>query len=372
MSWNWELEDWPNFRFDSSAVAPYESEFLKLGGILIGSSSYLDQLDRTLLITDLLTSEAIQTSAIEGEILDRSSVQSSIRHNLGLAVDSGSSKLAEQGIAEMIVDVYQTWEEPLSVDTLFRWHEMVMRGRSDLPIGRYRASLEPMQIVSGPMHNPKVHFEAVPTQQVESEMNRFLDWFNGSEGTSPLARAGIAHLYFESIHPFEDGNGRIGRAISEKALAQGIGQPSLVMLSSEIEARRKAYYRQLEEASLQMEITDWLDWFADTVVAAQHRTRAWIEFVIGKAKLMDRLKGKINERQEKALLRVLAEGPGGFKGGLSASKYMTITSASTATATRDLSDLVELGAFDRTGERKSTRYWIRLSEYPQSETPNTA
>lgn len=361
MRWNWELEDWPNFRFDSSRFAHHETEFLKLGGILIGSSTFLDPTDRTLLITDLLTSEAIHTSAIEGEILDRASVQSSIRQNLGLAVDPKTSKPAEQGIAEMMVDVYQTWEGTLTMDTLFQWHEMVMRGRDDLPIGRYRASLEPMQIVSGPMHNPKVHFEAVPTDRVESEMTRFIDWFNDSESTSPLTRAGIAHLYFESIHPFEDGNGRIGRAISEKALAQGIGQPSLVMLSSEIEARRKVYYRQLEEASLQMDITDWLDWFAETVVAAQHRTRAWIEFVIGKTRLMDRLKGKVNERQEKALLRVLAEGPDGFKGGLSASKYMTITSASTATATRDLFDLVELGALERTGERKSTRYWIRLS-----------
>ena len=154
-----------------------------------------------------------------------------------------------------------------------------------------------------------------------------------------LTRAGAAHLYFECIHPFEDGNGRVGRALAEKALAQSLGQPTLTALAATILARRKSYYEALEAANKQMEITEWLAWFAGITIEAQRRTLAMIEFLIEKARLFERLRGQINERQEKALVRMFKEGPDGFKGGLSAGKYATITGASPATATRDLVDL---------------------------------
>ena len=172
---------------------------------------------------------------------------------------------------------------------------------------------------------------------------------------------GMAHLYFESIHPFEDGNGRIGRAIAEMALAQGLGQPSLTALSVMIERRRKAYYAALEQAQAGLEITSWLLWFGDTVLAAQDHSRRTIEFIFEKSKLLERLRGRMNSRQEKALLRVLREGVDGFAGGLSAQNYMSITRTSAATARRDLSNLVALGALVRTGEKRGTRYWLQFS-----------
>jgi Fic family protein len=196
-------------------------------------------------------------------------------------------------------------------------------------------------------------------------MRRFLSWFKHTEpGTAEalpaLTRAGIAHLYFESIHPFEDGNGRIGRALAEKSLAQSIGQPTLIALAATILARRKSYYQALEAANKRNEITDWLAWFAGVGLEAQRRTIALVEFLIEKTKLLDRLRGKINPRQQRALLRMLREGPEGFAGDLSAGNYATITGASPATATRDLAELVALGALVRAGERKHARYALAI------------
>ena len=178
---------------------------------------------------------------------------------------------------------------------------------------------------------------------------------------SAIARAGIAHLYFESIHPFEDGNGRIGRALSEKALAQSFAQPSPIGLSTTLLLHRKSYYGQLEQANQQNEITPWLAWFAAIAVQAQQRTLAQVEFLIAKTRLLDRLRGHINPRQLKALLRIFREGPHGFQGGLSAANYTTITGSSPATTTRDLAGLVQKGALLRAGERKHARYTLRLT-----------
>jgi Fic family protein len=197
-------------------------------------------------------------------------------------------------------------------------------------------------------------------------MNLFIHWFNrtgqgGAESLPAITRAGIAHLYFESIHPFEDGNGRIGRALAEKALAQGFGQPTLTGLASAILTHQKDYYEALERANKGIEITEWLVWFSGIVLEAQRRTIVQVEFLIAKTKLLDRLRGKINDRQLKALLRMTREGPEGFKGGLSAGNYGTITGASPATTTRDLADLVVKGALVRTGERRHTRYAVNLT-----------
>jgi Fic family protein len=173
-----------------------------------------------------------------------------------------------------------------------------------------------------------------------------------------LTRAGLAHLYFESIHPFEDGNGRVGRALAEKVLAQGAGQPSLTALSLVIQRRRHEYYAELARANRGLEVDPWLDWFADVVLAAQAHTLALIDFLLAKTRLLDRLQGELNARQEKVLLRLYREGPDGFTGGLTAGKYRALTGASPATVSRDLAQLVELGALRRTGELKATRYWL--------------
>lgn len=222
-----------------------------------------------------------------------------------------------------------------------------------------------MQVVSGPIHKPKVHFEAPPSSLMKGEMKTFIDWFKktvpkGKEPLPALTRAGIAHFWFVCIHPFEDGNGRIGRAIAEKALSECLGQPVLIALSQTIQNNKKAYYSMLEESNKDNEITDWLLYFSRTILDAQEETQTLIDFVINKARFFDKFRVQLNERQEKVILRMFQEGPKGFTGGLSAENYITITQTSRATATRDLQDLVQKGALTKTGELKSTRYYLRL------------
>src|SRR5215472_5752986 len=366
MTWNWQQPDWRKFHWKSSRLATAEQTFLVGGGTFVGAIKHLGEDDRNQLTVEAMSTEAVTTSEIEGEILDRASVQSSIRRQLGLALDNRRAAPAERGISEMMVNLYETFSAPLSDDMLFEWHRMLMGGRQDLAdVGAYRTSAEPMQIVSRALGAPKIHFEAPPSAKVPSEMKQFITWFNGTapggvQSLPALTRAGAAHLYFESIHPFEDGNGRIGRALAEKSLAQSLGQPSLIALAVTILARRARYYAGLEAANKNNEITKWLVWFAGITIEAQRRTLALIEFLIDKTKLFDRIRGQLNERQEKALLRMFKEGPEGFEGGMSAGKYSTITGASPATTTRDLADLTEKGALVREGERRHARYKLNV------------
>lgn len=364
MTWNWQLPDWPNFTRDKDALGPREAMFLEQAGILIGTSAHLSDDEQLDLSVSILSLEALDTSSIEGETLDRDSVQSSVQRALGLKTRGRAATAAERGIAEMMVDLVKTTAQPLSHDMLFHWQSMMMAGRRDLDqIGAYRSDDEPMQIVWGASYAPKVHYEAPPSASVLEEMERFMGWFNktstpGQVHLSPLERAGIAHLWFECIHPFEDGNGRIGRAIAEKALAQGRQKTVLTCLAAVLLEHRRDYYARLEAASQTLDANRWLSWFADRVLEAQTNSLGQVEFLLAKARLLDRLKDQLNERQERALLRMFKEGPQGFKGGLSAKNYRTITGAPTATTTRDLADLVAKQALIRRGERKATRYYI--------------
>jgi Fic family protein len=368
MTWNWQKSGWPDFAWDRTRLEKAEQQFLLGSGVLVGTVKHLAEEDREHLTVEAMSTEAVTTSEIEGEILDRASVQSSIRQQLGLTADKRRVGPAEHGIAEMMVDLYRSFSEPLSEATLFRWHEMIVSGRRDLKdVGRFRTGTEPMQVVSGRIDAPRVHFEAPPSSRVPSEMKQFLEWFartrkDGPQSLSALTRAAVAHLYFESVHPFEDGNGRIGRALAEKSLAESLGQPTLIALAATILLRRKAYYEALEAANQHMEITNWVAWFAGIAIEAQRRTISLVDFLIDKTKLLDRLKGELNERQTKALLRMFREGPEGFKGGLNAGKYSTITGASPATTTRDLSDLVVKGALAREGELRHARYRLNVPQ----------
>jgi Fic family protein len=370
MTWNWQKPDWPRFSWDAARLRKAEERFLLGAGVFAGIVKHLGTADQDQLTVETISSEAVTTSEIEGEILDRASVQSSIRKQLGMDADNRRVRPGEEGVAEMMVDLYRSSAAPLSEAIAFEWHRMLMKGRTDIiDIGRYRTGTEPMQVVSGPVHDRKVHFEAPPSARVPDEMKRFIEWFNrtapnAAEPLPALTRAGIAHLYFESIHPFEDGNGRIGRAISEKALAQALGHPTLTSLATTILIRRKSYYQALEDANKDNEITGWLSWFAGIALEAQARTEARVEFLIDTTKLLDRLRDQLNARQQKTLLRMLREGPDGFKGGLSAGNYATITGASPATTTRDLADMVEKKALARTGERRHARYAVAIPLRP--------
>jgi Fic family protein len=370
MPWNWQQPTWPDFAWNRQILVRAEAAFLLGGGIFRGAVAHLGPEDATGLTVEAMSTEAVTTSEIEGEILDRASVQSSIRQQLGLAADDRRIRPAERGIAEMMVDLHRGFAEPLSPTQLFAWHRMLTGDPRDLSdIGAYRTRPEPMQVVSGAMHAPKIHFEAPPSAAVPGEMQHFIDWFNrtgpgGGEILPALTRAGLAHLHFVSIHPFEDGNGRIARAIAEKALAQSLGRPSLLALASTILAKRRGYYDALEANNKDAEITPWLGWFAVTVLEAQQRMTARAEFLIDKTRLLDQLRGRLNARQEKALQRMLREGPEGFAGGLSAGKYVSITGTTAATATRDLSDMVTQGALVRTGDRRHTRYHLAIPLRP--------
>ncbi|GEP53060.1 Fic family protein [Reyranella soli] len=366
MKWNWEQSDWPEFCYDSVALEPFERQFLLRSGEFIGACKHVSAADQDRLKIELISDEAVKTSEIEGELLNRDSVQSSLLHQFGLGPDRPRISPAERGIAEMMVDLYRTFASPLSDRMLFRWHRMLLKGSRDVSvIGGYRKRGDPMQVVSGPLHRRRIHFEAPPSNQVSKEMKAFNAWFNesaqrGKKALSSIARAGIAHLYFESIHPFEDGNGRIGRAISEKALAQNLGQPSLIALAQTIERRRKDYYAALERNNKANDITDWLTYFGQVILDAQATSLKRLEFYLAKAKFYERVRGQMNDRQDKAVARMFREGIDGFKGGLSAENYIAITRTSRATATRDLQDLVSRGALTKTGQLKHTRYHLNL------------
>ena len=368
MTWNWQQPNWPHFTYTPAALEPLEQQFLLRTGEFIGAFKHIGTEDQDTLRVELISDEALKTSEIEGEILNRDSVQASLRQQFGLGADEPRIPPAERGIAEMMVDLYKGFAVPLSHETMFAWHKMIMSGHRDIAvIGGYRTHPEPMQVVSSRLDKPKVHFEAPPSSSMHDEMNAFVSWFNNTapKGPSPLTaltRAGIAHLYFVCVHSFEDGNGRIGRALAEKSLAQNLGQPTLIALAYTIERARKAYYDALERNNKETEITDWLVYFAQTILDAQSNTNKRVDFYVAKAKFYERFRGKLNERQEKVVTRLFREGIHGFKGGLSAENYISISKTSRATATRDLQDLVEKGAFTKTGELRHTRYHLLLQE----------
>ncbi|MBS1833660.1 MAG: Fic family protein [Acidobacteria bacterium] len=373
MPWNWQLPEWPEFEWDPERLVRAEERFLLQFGQIRGITRHLTGPDGQQILVEAISAEAVTTSQIEGEVLDRASVQSSIRKHLGLKADKFRAKPAEEGVAEMTVDLYRTFAEPLSKEMLFDWHSKLMKGRLDiLRVGQYRNSRDQMEIVSGAIYAPKVHFEAPPGSAVAREMKAFITWFNKTapDGATPLpalTRAGLAHIYFESIHPFEDGNGRIGRALSEKALSQAVAQPSLTALAATILVRRKAYYKSLEYANKRSDVTSWLAWFAGTVLEGQIRTETRIEFVLNKSRLLEKVEREgVNDRQKKAIVRMLREGPDGFEGGLSAGNYASITGASPATSTRDLVELVEKDLLRREGERRHARYFLAI---PAREIP---
>jgi len=248
---------------------------------------------------------------------------------------------------------------------LLYWHRILLANSTKIKAGVWRKHKAPMQVVSGTIGKEKVHFEAPPSKQVPQEMEHFIHWFNSTapggdkEIKKAPVRSAIAHLYFESIHPFEDGNGRIGRAIAEKALSQTIGRPVMLSLSQVIEADKKSYYKALEKAQRKNEITEWLQYFTGIVYEAQIAANKLISFTLQKSMFINQYKTLLNERQLKVVLKML-ESPKGFEGGMSAKKYISITKTSKATATRDLQQLLELGALILKGGGRSTHYTINF------------
>ena len=365
--WMWQHPDWPKFTFDQSPFAGRIEAFHRVAERLSGRLEALSDARQADAHIALMLSEVIATNAIEGEKLDRDSVQSSLLRHFGEAVSSHQHGDRAAGATELIVDVRRNWHRPLSHETLGHWQSLVVVHRitSTIMRGAYRNHPEPMQIVSGRYAGrPRtVHYEAPPAAAVPGEMERFLDWYNqGSLELEGPIRAAVAHAWFEKIHPFEDGNGRVGRAISDHALSQALGRPTLACLATAINADRNAYYRALEGVGRRgLDVNEFLDYFTSAIIRAQEIALAEVAFVLDKTRFFDRHDGQLNPRQRKVIVRVFAEGRRGFAGGLSARNYVSIAKCSPATATRDLAALSAIGAVTSHGQGRGRRYEIALS-----------
>ena len=372
MQYNWQHPNWPHFSYDLSEIHEVLYQYAMEASALSGKFNELTQENQLDALIDLMVTEAVNTSQIEGEIFDPEDVRSSVKRELGLSAKPVRDQKAD-GIGQLMVSVQKTFQETLTEPMLYEWHRMLMSGSRlhSADIGGWRTSADPMQIVSGAMGQEKVHFEAPPSYEVERHMSGFIQWFNQTDpfhGNVKIVgpvRAAVAHLYFESIHPFEDGNGRIGRALSEKILSQELGHPVLLSLSRTLQKNKKNYYRELSFAShsnSDLDITSWIKYFVNVVYQAQQDTREQIVFVLQKARFWRNVENKLNERQEKVLQRIFKAGVAGFEGDLSAQKYMKISKCSKATATRDLAELLDQGLLVKLpGGGRSTRYKIALS-----------
>ena len=367
-TYNWQQEDWPHFRYDLEAIQHKLYGYEKQAGQIQGISKSLPHKDQIEQVLQVMVEEAMKTSEIEGVYLSRKDIMSSLQMNMGLTVEAIPVRDRKaRGIAEMLMVARRTFNEPLSHQQLFDWHILLMADVKNINLGVYRTHPEPMQVVSGAAGKEKVHFVAPPSDRVIEEMNRFMTWFNDSAPGGPIiihagpVRSAIAHLYFETIHPFEDGNGRIGRAIAEKALSQHLHYPVLFSLSGAIESRKNDYYNALERAQRSNEVTSWINYFVQTILEAQESATRLIEFTLQKTRFFDTYHDQLNNRQLKVIQRVLDEGPDGFEGGINARKYQSITHTSKATATRDLQDLVNKGIFISLGAGgRSTSYKVNL------------
>lgn len=374
MTYNWQQSDWPNFSYDLASLLDKLTAFGSHSGRVSGLLEALPEGTQSETLINIMVAEAIKTSEIEGEYLSRADVMSSIRRNLGLVETTPPTKdQRAAGVADLLVGVRKDFATPITEAMLFEWHTMLMRGNRRVKVGDWRSHSEPMQVVSGPMGKEKVHYEAPPSADVPDMMREFIAWFNATapDGENPITqaplRAAIAHLYFESIHPFEDGNGRIGRTVSEKALSQGLGRPVLLSLSKAIEANKNNYYDALQTAQRSNEITEWLDYFLQVCIDAQQDAEAQIDFTLQKAKFFDSHKEHLNDRQTRVIQRMLDEGTKGFEGGMSAKKYASIAKTSKPTATRDLQELAASGALIVGGAGRSTKYYLPFDQPKQQE-----
>ncbi|MBP6104367.1 MAG: Fic family protein [Gammaproteobacteria bacterium] len=374
--YNWQHPKWPHFQYDVMVLQECLYQYALEAGVVMGSLSQLSTLFQTDAFIDHMVLEALHTSEIEGELLDPQALRSSIQRELGIVTNTTIIRDPKVlGISKLMVLARETFAEPLSKEQLFEWHVLLLSdpfvwGR--IEIGTWRSGHEPMQIVSADgWGRDKVHFEAPPAARVDQEMERFIEWFNATDPNNqtgikiaaPL-RAAIAHLYFESIHPFADSNGRIGRILSEKVLSQALGRPVLLSLSTSIAKNKKDYYQALSLASrYEIDITPWIHYFINVLYQAQLEAKTQITFIVQKTKFWVHYEHRLNDRQKKVVARLFKAVITGFKGGLSAQKYMKISECSKATATRDLGDLVDQGCIVKLEEGgRNTRYTLVLDQ----------
>ncbi len=380
--WIWQLPDWPALAFDAQRVQDLLAAARNAQGVLLGKAEAIGLEGLQPHIRDSLTHEALTTSAIEGEKLDPESVRSSVARRLGL--DTSGAPVREgrrniEGLIDVLQDATLNTDSPLTLERLCSWHGALFptgfSGMQRIDVGALRSV--PMEIVSGAVGRSKVHYAAPPADGLASEVDAFLAWFNQTQpkvGTLPidgLLRAAVSHLWFETLHPFDDGNGRIGRAILQLALGQDMGQPGrIVTLSRQIESSKDRYYSELERAqrSKSMDVTTWVEWMLEQIALASEFANRTIDSAIQRIRFQATMSViSLNERQQKTMKKLLDAGPKGYEGGMTTRKHERIAQTSTPTAARDLIELERLGLLTRYGDGRSTRYYPAIEGWAEDE-----
>lgn len=372
--YHWQQKNWPQFDYDSSRFEEEVSEYSKKAYGIEGALSQIPSNDHNDAFVHLLVEEALSTSAIEGEKLNREEVRSSVARFLGLKEpEHGGYFPKEKGIAAMLVDVRKSIKNAMSKALLCHWHTLLLHGGEDYyvnPItrGDYRDS--PIDVIREDLYGDSEIVYKAPGNnryEVEHEMDAFVQWYNSANCSGPI-KAAIAHLWFVAIHPFQDGNGRVGRAIAEHALFQDFSRPPLFSMSSMINAHRMEYYHQLRNTNSSLQINEWIAWFVELVRRSQDKSLESVEFVLQKSKFWAEYGHvTLNQRQEKVMKKIFTVGADGFvRDGLTNEKYRAITGAPPATATRDLKSLVGNGLLYPLGEgKRGLRYFVN---FPQDKT----
>jgi Fic family protein len=367
LRWIWQQPAWPSFQWDDAKLASPLARARLRQGELLGAARLLDSGLSREAHAQILIQDGINTSAIEGEQINIDSIRSSVARHLGLPTASlRAAPRAVDGLVEVLLDATTHYAKPLTRKRLFAWQAALFpAGRSALHrirTGTLRGD-EPMRVVSGAVGRQRIHFEAPPRKGLEAQLGRFLDWFNAPPARlDGLVRASLAHLWFVTLHPFEDGNGRVARAITDMALCQDEQRPQrLFSLSAQIMRNRDAYYAVLERTQRGgLDVTSWLVWHLEQISLACELADETVAHVLAKARFWLRHQGTpINDRQRKVINVLLDAGPGGFAGGMNTRKYVSLTRVSRATAYRELADLVEKRCLVPSGGGRSVSYQIR-------------
>ena len=364
----WQAPDWPHWRFDLAALAGPMADLSLAQGLLLGRLADVGMALRDQASLAALTEDVVKTSEIEGEHLPVESVRSSIARRLG--VDIGALAPVDrhvEGVVDMVLDATGGCHTPVSRERLFGWHAALFpagySGLARIRVGSWRDDAGgPMQVVSGPIGRRRVHFEAPPADRLETETSRFLEWVNRPSPEAPLLKAGLGHLWFVTLHPFDDGNGRIARAIGDLLLARAERSPQrFYSMSAQIQRERNAYYDILERTQKRsMEVTEWLLWFIQTLQRAVDQAQHTVDTVLAKARYWQCWATlPMNERQVKLLNRLLD----GFEGKLTSSKWAAIAKCSPDTALRDINDLVALGVLHKADAGGRSTSYV-LSDLP--------
>ena len=366
----WQADDWPGWRYDLARLSGPLVEVSRAQGVLTGRLADVGLPLRDQATLAALTDDVVKTSEIEGKVLDVASVRSSIARRLG--IDIGAVAPVDrhvEGVVEMMLDATTRSGEPLTVERLCGWHAALFptgySGMHRISVAQWRDDAAgPMQVVSGPVHRRRLHFQAPPADVLPTEMARFLAWANADTGEPALIKAGLAHLWFVTLHPFDDGNGRIARAVGDRFLARADGSPErFYSLSAQIQRERKTYYEVLERTQKDsLEVTGWLSWFLGALGRAIVSAQATLDAVLFKARFWHRWTGTpMNERQIKVLNRLLD----GFEGKLTSSRWASIAKCSPDTALRDITQLLDAGVLKKApGGGRSTGY-----ELPDEDGP---